>query len=107
MDSSALDYAGFLGKLIELQDENVDASIRGADGSPPLITYVGGILKTGELYGGSIVGYHSDALNVYVGDTSFTLHPDHFRQAVWTREENAQTLRAVFGSVELGFRAGL
>lgn len=108
MDSSeALDYAGFLAKLLELQGEQVDLGVRGAESGSPLYVYCGGQLSSNEIYGGDLVGYDADTFGVKVGTASVTIHPDQFRGGLWIQDDRMRSLVGGFGSVELTFRAGL
>jgi hypothetical protein len=102
-----LDYAGALDKLVGLQGEVVDLSVRGADGSLPLCLYYRGSLRTGDFIRVKEVGYHRDALALHVDDLVLTLHPNHFVRAVWTEDADARTLRIVMGPLEFSLSAGL
>ena len=108
MDSRALDYPGVLSKLVGFQGRETDFGVRGVDDRPPLFVYATGDLSAGEVYGGEIVGYDRDALNVTVDAVQATLHPEHFVSGVWLSDgQRVQMLRIAMGTVALEFRTGL
>ena len=106
MEPRTISYSEVLSALMGMVGDQVEVGVYGADREPPLCASFEGELAPRDAHAGELVGWDRDALNLHVGQSLVTLHPDHFTEAIYSEGHmGLRLLTITMGSVTLKLRA--